>query len=256
MPPVQVVRKRPAAKFIGPEYRRAEPVKAPSKFKPISVPISLTPEMITKFLPCDVRTQSVVGDKAVQALADAIEDSRIAAEGLAARSRELGADPSLSPSGASDALRSEALKVMGELAPTLDRAKASAASKITELEKALMPVGPKDDDERRLMPELRGRLASMTPAERKDAIDIGDELTLRSICAAPAWASGLTQLDYDKAVAQWRKRAMPEEAAHLEMQRKAMAAFDRTGAIFTKLIESVSEDIAETGIAALKAART
>lgn len=180
-----------------------------------------------------------VPDLAIAGMVGAVQAARVAAEQLSGLAQAFAADATVTPAAAAARVKDNAEKLAGKIAGQLDQARAKAAGEIDALDKSMTPQEPLRAT------EIRQALRAQTKTERGKiiaaAIEAGDESVTFSV-----FGQGVTPLLIGMPATELavRQIAFRHATYASELERrgrlvKALAAFDRAGNAFLKLIDGL-----------------
>lgn len=185
-----------------------------------SVPPSLDPRLVSRHRTAD-------RDPDLEVIVGAVGSAQELARAIGDLERRLDADLTRTPSARAVLMAEHAPAIAARGAEAIDAAMARVREAEAKLARRIAaPEGATNFDA-----ETRARLAERSLSARRalveEALASGDEIVLGAILRAPAFLSGLSSAEVERARDAWQRAARPAEAARL---RGAIADAERAGA--------------------------
>ena len=119
--------------------------------------------------------------------------------------------------------RTTTFKMIEPALRAFDSSLKNAREEIKNLETAMTPKAPA------IASEIRSAIAHMKPEERAQMLSTCDDETAGAVLAAPAFLSGMSEIEQKNFTAMYRLRRFPNERDRIERYGKAIETIDRAG---------------------------
>lgn len=216
-------------------------------------PIDLTAKSIAKFFERD-RTGAVIPDAALQAVHDAVASVEASADQIASMFDAVMQDSSRTEGQRLIEAKKGVERIANAAGAKLDAAADRIKTELAAIDRATSAPPPMDAQAIQIASDIRRALAGMSAKDRSDriaaAIAGDDDTTMRAVLGAPAWISGMTNLEVSARRHAWALRKHPKEMERAARLKKAQAALERNGTSFVSFVAGLAQSPAATLAAA------
>lgn len=202
---------------------------------------SIHEALVARHFARDPETREPIYDPAIGAMHDAMRAARLAAEKAHRVAEAIHANENMTVAARHRRVRDESWKIVEASLRAVDAARERAQREHRDLEaRTSAPPRPADAVGTMLASEIRSRLASMTPKDRKAAIGAaladGDDTVLGAVLNAPPMLSGVgSAAEHSVLREQWRRKRHGGDIDRMERIGRALEDMERAGALMVSL---------------------